>query len=286
MIAPTAGAAADDSWAAGLRKQVRKAKELTDKPFGVNISLRRGETEELFAVAIEEGIKIVTTIGGSPKQYTKYLKDYGIKVIQPVFSVRHAQGAEAAGVDLLVASGWEAGGRLSQDELTTFVLTRAVAGSVKIPVVAAGGIADGRGFLAALALGAEGIYMGTRFLATLESLAHPRYKEAILKADFTDTVVTGRKMDPARVLNTPAALKIREVEEKGASPQEVLDFIGVGRIRTAALEGNIEEGSAMLGQISGLIKDVPSARDVVQKIFDEAVLELKRLNALASAGSG
>ena len=269
MLTATAGAMLEEVWPENLRKQIRKTRSLTDRPFGVNIGMEHASHKELVHVPIEEGVKIVSTAGGSPAVHTRYLKEAGAKVIHAVFSVRHARRAEAEGVDVVVATGCEAGGVISQDELTTFVLVPQVVDAVKIPVVAAGGIADARGLVAALALGAEGIQMGTRFLATHECYAHPNLKQAILKALDTDTIPTGRgSIVEARVLKNEFARQMLEMESAKMSVEELVAFIGTGRIRDALVEGDMKDGSALCGAIAGMITEIVGAGEVVRSLVD------------------
>ena len=279
MISPTAGLKEEKSWSENLREQIRKARQLTDKPLGANISLELPDHKECLEAALKEGIRIVTTAAGSPKIYTKGLKETGVKVMHTVFSTRHARTAAEAGVDAVIASGVEGGGLLSRDELTTLVLIPQVADTVKIPIIAAGGIADARGLVAALALGAEGVQMGSRVIATKECIAHPNYKEAIVKAIDTDTTITGRKsLIAARTLKNEFVQQVLEKENAGASPEELSEFIGLGRLRLSALEGNMKDGSAMCGAIAGAIKEILSVAEVVRSIvegYDQIVANLR-----------
>jgi enoyl-[acyl-carrier protein] reductase II len=269
MITATAGAPAEFGSPDNLRKQIRRTRSLTDKPFGVNIGMENPSHKELVPVPVEEGVEIVSTAGGSPTLHTRYLKQAGAKVIHAVFSVRHARRAEAEGVDVVVATGYEAGGVISQDEITTFVLVPQVVDAVKIPVVAAGGIADARGLVAALALGAEGILMGTRFLATHECSSHPDFKQAILGAIDTDTIPTGRgSIVEARVLKNEFARQMLEMERDKMSAEELVAFIGAGRIRNALVEGDMKNGSVLCGAIAGMITEVVSAGEVVRSLVD------------------
>ena len=269
MLSPTGGAGPDQDWVENLRIQIRKTKDLTDKPFGVNIWLEEPRHKELIDTAIEEGVGIVATAAGSPALYTKYLKERGIKVMHPVFSVRHARRGEAEGLDAVIASGVDAGGLLSRDELTTLVLVPQVVDVVKIPVIAAGGIVEERGTVAAFALGAEAIQMGTRFIATHECIAHPNYKQAILKAIDTDTAITGRTgLIPARCIKNKLARQILEMDSKGVSYEEVMGFIGRGRLRMAALDGNIEEGSILCSSAAGMIKEILPVKEVIKRIVE------------------
>jgi len=236
--------------------------------------LQDPRAKEQIDVAIEEKIPVVTTSAGNPATYTQYLKDAGIKVLHVVASVRHARGAERRGVDAVIAEGYEAGGHNGFDELPTFVLVPQVVDAVKIPVVAAGGIADARGFIAALALGAEGVQIGTRFVASRECIAHQKVKEAIIGAIDTGTVISGRKLGPTRGIKNELTDKILEMESRGAAAEELLSFIGPGRARLGKLEGDMVEGEAYAGAVAGMITGVVSAGEVIRSIIEgsEAVL--------------
>jgi enoyl-[acyl-carrier protein] reductase II len=268
IVSPNAGMKLEGNVVEHLRSQIRKAKSLTDRPFGVNLPLQIPEIRELIDVLMAEGVKVVTTSAGSPALYTAPLKEGGIKVLQVVASVRHALSAERHGVDAVVAEGYEAGGHNGFDELPTMVLIPQVVDAVSIPVVAAGGIADARGFVAALALGAEGVQMGTSFVATSECVAHQNFKDGIVQANDTGTVITGRKLGPARILRNEFASKILEMESKGATPEELLAFIGIARSRTGELDGDMIDGEAYCGAIAGVIKEVVSAGDVVRGVVE------------------
>jgi enoyl-[acyl-carrier protein] reductase II len=228
-------------------------------------------------IAIQEEVKVVTTSAGSPATYTRYLKDAGIKVLHVIASVRHAKRAEAEGVDAVIAEGYEAGGHNGLDELPTFVLVPQVVDAVKIPVVAAGGIAEARGFVAALALGAEGVQMGTRFVATCECIAHQNFKQAILEAIDTGTIITGRKLGPTRGLKNELTAKIVEMENRGASAEELLSFLGWGRAREGQLEGDLVDGELYCGAIAGMILKISSVDEVVQSIVKGYTKVLSRL---------
>ena len=269
MITATSGAPSEFGSPENLRKQIRKTRSLTHKPFGVNIGMEHPSHKELVSVPVEEGVEIVSTAGGSPALHTRYFKQAGIKVIHAVFSVRHARRAEAEGVDVVVATGYEAGGVISQDEITTFTLVPQVVDAVMVPVVAAGGIADARGLVAALALGAEGVQMGTRFLATHECSVHPNLKQAILRSSDTDTTPTGRgSIIEARVLKNDFARQMLEMESAKMSPEELVNFIGAGRIRNALVEGDMKNGSVLCGAIAGMIREIVSAGEVVRNLID------------------
>ena len=268
IVSPNAGMKLEGNVVEHLRSQIRKAQSLTDRPFGVNLPLQIPEIKELIDVLMAEGVKVVTTSAGSPALYTGVLKEGGVKVLQVVASVRHALSAERHGVDAVVAEGYEAGGHNGFDELPTMVLVPQVVDAVSIPVVAAGGIADARGFVAALALGAEGVQMGTCFVTTKECVAHQNFKDGIVKANDTGTVITGRKLGPARILKNEFASKILEMEGKGATPEDLLVFIGIARSRTGELDGDMIDGEAYCGAIAGVIKEIVGAGDVVRGIVE------------------
>jgi len=254
-----------------LRQRIRKTREMTDKPFGVNIPLLVPEAQSFIDVSIEENVDIIFTSAGNPAKFTEYIKDKGPKVGHVAPSVRLAQKAEASGVDLLVAEGWEAGGHNAYDDVTVMTLIPQVTDAVKIPVVAAGGIADARGMVAAFSLGAEAIQMGTRFVMTKECIAHQNYKEAIIGAPDTATVITGRTFGPTRILKNKLAETIISWEYQGLSSDAILERLGSGRSQKAILEGDLEDGSPMIGQIAGMINDVIS----VQEVFDRILSQVK-----------
>ncbi len=267
LISPTAGMNRNGSQVENLKKQIEIARSLTSKPFGVNLPiLNNPQIEELVATVIDAKVKVVVTAAGNPALYTNRLKEAGIKVLHVVAAVRHAQSAERRGVDAVIAEGYEAGGHNGLDELTTFTLIPQVVDAVKIPVIAAGGIADARGVVAALALGADGVQMGTRFVATYECIAHPNFKEAIVRASDTDTVITGRKIGPTRILKNEVAAKLLEMEAAGASVEELLAFIGSSRSRAGQFEGDMVNGQAYCGAIAGMIKEIKSVSQVIQDI--------------------
>jgi enoyl-[acyl-carrier protein] reductase II len=269
LISPTSGMSHNDDQVENLKKQLEITKSLTSKPFGVNLPiLNNPQIEELVTTVIDAKVKVVVTAAGNPALYTSRLKEAGIKVLHLVAAVRHAQSAERRGVDAVIAEGYEAGGHNGLDELTTFTLVPQVVDAVTIPVVAAGGIADVRGVVAALALGADGVQMGTRFVATRECIAHQNFKEAIVKASDTDTVITGRKLGPTRILKNEVAAKIMDMEAAGASVEELLAFLGSSRSRTGQFEGDMANGEAYCGAIAGMIKEIKSVGEVIRSIVD------------------
>jgi enoyl-[acyl-carrier protein] reductase II len=276
LISPTAGMSRNGDQVENFRRQIHTARGLTSKPFGANLPiLHNPQIEGLIAAAIDEGVEVVVTAAGSPGLYTDRLKEAGIKVLHLVASVRHAQSAEKRGVDGVIAEGCEAGGHNGMDEISTFALIPQVVDAVGIPVVAAGGIADARGVVAALALGADGVQMGTRFVATHECIAHPKFKEAIIQANDNDTIITGRKLGPIRILKNELAATIVEMEGAGASVEELIAFIGSGRSRTGQLEGDLANGETYCGSIAGMIKEIKGAGEVIRSIVDnyETVLD-------------
>ena len=250
-----------------VREQIRETKKLTDKPFGVNIMLMNPEADKIAKVILEEDIKVVTTGAGSPEKYMADWKAAGVKVIPVIASVALAKRMERCGADAVVAEGTEAGGHIG--ELTTMVLVPQVVDAVNIPVIAAGGIADGRGMAAAFMLGARGILMGTIFAASKESVIHENYKNSILKAKDIDSRVTGRSTGhPIRVLRNDMALKYLEMEKEGA-PFEELEKMTLGSLRRAVQEGDAKNGSLMAGQIAGMIKEERSCEDIIKStVFD------------------
>ena len=279
LISPNAGMSRNGDQLENLKQQIKIAKDLTAKPFGVNLPiLNNPQIEALVDAVIEAKVKVVATAAGNPALYTGRFKEVGIKVLHLVAAVRHAQSAERRGVDAVIAEGYEAGGHNGLDELTTLTLVPQVVDAVKIPVVAAGGIADARGIVAALALGAEGVQMGTRFVATRECAAHQNFKEAVVKASDTDTAITGRKIGPTRILKNEIATKLLEMEAAGASTEELLAFIGSSRSRTGQFDGDLVNGEAYCGSIAGMIKEIKSVAEVMHDIvegYDEVISRLK-----------
>ncbi len=260
-----------------FREHIRKCRQATRKPFGVNIPLISKYAEQLVQVTLEEKVPIVFTSAGNPAKFTERLKAEGATVVHVIANVRFARKAEAAGVDAVVAEGFEAGGHNGLDEITTLVLVPQVVDAVNIPVIAAGGIADGRGMCAALALGAAGVQIGTRFAASEESSAHPKYKQAIVEADDTATALIMKKLIPVRLIKNKFYQEIKSLEEKGASITEMARFLGKGRARQAIFEGDLEEGEIEVGQAAGLIRDILPAGEIVKRLVQEYQLAKSRL---------
>lgn len=256
-----------------VREQIRAAKELTDKPFGVNLMLMSPYVDEVAAVVAEESVKVVTTGAGTPERYMKMWKEAGIKVIPVVASVALAKRMERSGADAVIAEGTESGGHVG--ETTTMVLVPQVADAVRIPVIAAGGIADGRGIAAAFMLGAKAVQMGTRFIATDEARVHENYKNCVMKAKDIDTRVTGRSTGhPVRTIRNQMTKEYLKLEAEGASFEE-LEKLTLGGLRRAVVEGDVTRGSVMSGQIAGLVKERLSCEALIRKLVAETDQLLK-----------
>lgn len=257
-----------------LRNEIKKAKAITENPFGVNLMLMMPNIEEQIDVCVEEGVKVVTTGAGNPGVYMEKLKAAGIKVIPVVASVALAKRMEKIGADAVVAEGMEAGGHIG--EITTMALVPQIAEAVSIPVIAAGGIGGGKQFLAAFALGAEGVQVGTKFLVADECNVHDNYKEAIIKAKDRSTVATGNYTGhPVRVINNKLAKEMLEMEKHGASIEE-LEKLGTGKLRLAAVEGDVKEGSVMSGQVASMVTKRESVKDIIEGLMRD--LETEREN--------
>ena len=253
--------------ASHIRDEIRKTKKLTDRPFGLNIMLLSDNADELADIAIEEGVKVITTGAGNPGKFMDKWKEAVIVVIPVVASVALAKRMERCGADAIIAEGCESGGHVGK--LTTMALLPQVVDAVNIPVIGAGGIADGRGITAAFALGASGIQVGTRFLASEECQIHDNYKNAVIKSKDIDTVVTGRCTGhPVQVLKNKLAKEYLKLENANASIDE-LEELGKGALKKAVVDGDIENGSLMAGQISGMVKKVQSVKEIIEEMFNE-----------------
>ena len=256
-----------------VRDQIRETKKLTDKPFGVNVMLMSPYAEEVAKVVAEEGVAAVTTGAGNPEKFMKLWKEKNIKVIPVVASVALAKRMERCGADAVIAEGCESGGHVG--ESTTMALVPQVVDAVNIPVIAAGGIADGRGIAAAFMLGAKGVQMGTRFVVTKECQVHSNYKERIIKAKDIDTRVTGRSTGhPVRTLRNAMTKKYLEMEKNGASLEE-LEYLTLGALKKAVVDGDIQDGSVMSGQIAGMIKEELSCKEVMDQLVEETDVLMK-----------
>jgi len=255
-----------------LREQIRRTREMSDQAFGVNIMLMSPFAEELAQVVLEERVPVVTTGAGSPGKFIEKWKEAGIRVVPVVASVAYAKRMESLGADAVVAEGTEAGGHIG--ETTTMVLIPQIADAVSIPVIAAGGIADGRGVAAAFMLGAEGVQLGTRFLACTECAIHDNYKQLVVKARDIDTRVTGRSGGhPVRALKTRLTRSLIEMEGRGATFEEI-EAATVGSLRKAVQEGNLDEGTFMAGQSAGLVDCVLPAEEIIRTLFEQAARTL------------
>ena len=261
-----------------LREHIRKCRAATDKPFGVNVPLLYKHADAMMEVIMEEKVPVVFTSAGSPKTWTGKLHGAGIKVAHVVASTKFALKCQEAGVDAVVAEGFEAGGHNGKEETTTMVLVPHVKGSVDIPLIAAGGIATGNGVLAAFALGAEGVQMGTRFALTQESSASDGFKELCIGLQEGETMLSLKKVGPTRLIKNEFFRRVEEAENRGASAEELKEILGFGRSRKGIFEGDLIEGELEIGQVSYMIKAIPT----VQEVFDELLLEYReQLSRLA-----
>jgi len=252
-----------------FQSQIQKARRLTSKPVGVNIPLSFRQAAELAEVAIDEKVSVVFISAGSPRRYTDRFKENGAKVFHVISTPEQAVKCEKVGVDGVVAEGFEAGGHNGREELTTMVLTAHAASLVKIPVLAAGGIASGRQMAAAMALGASGVQVGSRFALTAESSAHPDFKKFCLVAGADSTLVVLKKKIPVRMMRNTFRQRIIDAEARGASGEELLEILGAGRPRRGMFEGDLEEGVLEIGQVVGMIEDLPTCAEVVQRFVKE-----------------
>ena len=261
-----------------LREHIIKAKTLTDKPFGVNIPIFSKYSEEQVRVCLEEGVKIFFMSAGSPKKHTSYLKEKGCTVVHVTSTPTLAKKCEDAGVDAVVVEGFEAGGHNGRDELTTFVLIPQARKELSIPLIAAGGIATGEGIVAAVALGADGVQIGTRFAVTKESSAHENYKKALINAKDTDTMIYLKSIIPVRLVKNSLTVKIEELERRCADVEGFKRVLGETPAKMAIFYGDIDNGEIEAGQIAGLIQDIPSVSEVFERLIKEYKDTLNRLN--------
>ncbi|MBC7695527.1 MAG: DUF561 domain-containing protein [Burkholderiales bacterium] len=252
-----------------LREHIKKCQQATDKPFGVNVPLLYPNIEDHIKIIIEENVKIVFTSAGNPKTWTNHLKQHGITVVHVVSNVKFAIKCQEAGVDAIVAEGFEAGGHNGREETTTLVLIPQVKKAISIPLIAAGGIGSGQAIAAAFALGAEGVQIGSRFVTTLESSAHINFKNAIIESNEGDTQLSLKQLTPVRLLKNPFYQKVSELEKKGATKEELAELLGKGRAKKGMFEGNLTEGELEIGQVSGGFEKIQT----VQEVIDELILE-------------
>ncbi|MNF69140.1 Nitronate monooxygenase [compost metagenome] len=252
-----------------LREHIQKCKKSTDKPFGVNIPMLYPNLEEIINIVVEEGVKIVFTSAGNPKTWTSFLKEKGITVVHVVSSSVFALKAQEAGVDAIVAEGFEAGGHNGRDETTTLTLIPMVKEKIQIPIIAAGGIATGRGMLATMILGADGVQVGSRFAASFESSAHNNFKETIVNSKEGDTHLTLKELAPVRLIKNKFYQDVQELYEKCPSKEELIQLLGRARAKKGMFEGDLEEGELEIGQIAGLIHEILPVEQIIQQMMTE-----------------
>ena len=266
-----------------LREHIRRCKEATDRPFGVNVPMLYPDIEKHIAIIEAEQVPIVFTSAGNPATWTGRLKDKGIKVAHVVSSVRFAVKAEKAGVDAVVAEGFEAGGHNGREETTTLVLVPMVADALSVPVIAAGGICDGRSMLAAMVLGAEGVQVGTRFVCSEESSAHPAFKQRVADADEGDTLLTLKEVTPVRLLRNPFFDQVKEAYARGATAEELRSILGRGRAKRGMFEGDLDEGELEIGQVSGRFHEILPAARIVAEMLSEYEAARARVSEIPCA---
>lgn len=252
-----------------LREHIQKCKKATDKPFGVNVPMLYPNIEEIMGIIIEEGVKIVFTSAGNPKTWTSFLKEKGIIVVHVVSSSKFALKAQEAGVDAVVAEGFEAGGHNGREETTTFTLIPMVKEQISIPLIAAGGIANGKGMLAAMVLGADGVQLGSRFAASIESSAHENFKQTILNVNEGDTQVTFKELAPVRLIKNKFYQDVEELYKKCPNVDDLKALLGRARAKRGMFEGDLVEGELEIGQIAGLIHDIKPAGEIVGTLIEE-----------------
>ena len=252
-----------------LREHIRKCQSTTDKPFGVNVPLMYPEIDALMNILVEEGVKIVFTSAGNPKTWTGFLKGHGIKVAHVVSSSKFAVKCEQAGVDAIVAEGFEAGGHNGREETTTLCLIPAVRRATTLPLIAAGGIGTGNAMLATFALGAEGVQIGTRFALTEESSAHENFKQLCLNLNEGDTKLLLKKLSPTRLVKGEFTTAVEEAEARGASAEEMKELLGKGRSKKGIFEGNLQEGELEIGQVASLFREMQTVSEVMKEIMED-----------------
>lgn len=252
-----------------LKEHIIKCKKATSKPFGVNVPLLYPDIDKLIEIIIAEDVKIVFTSAGNPKTWTSYLKEKGITVVHVVSSVKFALKAEEAGVDAVVAEGFEAGGHNGREETTTFTLIPMVKQHLRIPLIAAGGIATGTGMLAAMVLGADGVQIGSRFVASDEASSHLNFKNSVLKAQEGDTELTLKELAPVRLLKNKFYDEVKELYKKSPTKEQLVDLLGRARAKRGMFEGDLDEGELEIGQIAGLINTIKPAADIVREIMSD-----------------
>lgn len=263
-----------------FREHVEKCKKATDKPFGVNVPMLYPNIEEIMNIIVEEGVKIVFTSAGNPKTWTSFLKEKGITVVHVVSSVKFALKAQEAGVDAVVAEGFEAGGHNGREETTTFTLIPMVKQELSIPLIAAGGIATGKGVLAAMTLGADGVQMGSRFAASVESSAHENFKQKILEVKDGDTYLTLKELAPVRLVKNKFFNDLMELYAKNPTVEDLKNLLGRARAKKGMFEGDLDEGEIEIGQVAGLIHEIKPVKEIIDEIMTEFNQETQRLGSL------
>ena len=260
-----------------LREHIQKCKKATHKPFGVNVPMLYPNIEEIIQIIIEEDVKIVFTSAGNPKTWTSYLKEKGITVVHVVSSSKFALKAQEAGVDAVVAEGFEAGGHNGREETTTFTLIPMVKEQINIPLIAAGGIASGRGMLAAMVLGADGVQMGSRFAASFESSSHENFKKTIIEIKEGDTQLTLKELAPVRLIKNKFYNEIQELYSKCPTPEDLKVLLGRARAKKGMFEGDLENGELEIGQIAGLIHEIKSVESIINDVIQEFQIASKNI---------
>jgi len=263
-----------------LREHIQKCKKATNKPFGVNVPMLYPNITEIMDIIVAEGVKIVFTSAGNPKTWTTWLQDKGITVVHVVSSVKFALKAQAAGVNAVVAEGFEAGGHNGRDETTTLTLIPMVKEQIQIPLIAAGGIATGKAMLACMVLGADAVQVGSRFVASVESSAHEAFKQVVVDAKEGDTQLTLKELAPVRLIKNKFYNELQELYKSGPTPKQLKEFLGRARAKRGMFEGNLEDGELEIGQIAGLIHDIKPVAEIVEEMlkqFEEAKVNVSKL---------
>ncbi|HPA30587.1 MAG TPA: nitronate monooxygenase [Bacteroidia bacterium] len=260
-----------------LKEHIEKCKVATNKPFGVNVPLLYPDIEKLMAIIVAGGVKIVFTSAGNPATWTNYLKQAGITVVHVVSNVKFALKSQAAGVDAVVAEGFEAGGHNGREETTTMCLIPEVKDALQIPVIAAGGIGSGRAMMAAFALGAEGVQVGSRFVASVESSAHTNFKDKVINTSEGQTVLTLKQLTPVRLIKNKFSEQVEQAQQRCATREELTQLLGRARAKKGMFEGDLNEGELEIGQVSSQIKNIIPARDIVKNIWNEFLKEKNRI---------
>lgn len=263
-----------------LREHIQKCKKATSKPFGVNVPMLYPNITEIMDIIIEEGVRIVFTSAGNPKTWTAWLKERGVTVVHVVSNVKFALKAEAAGVDAIVAEGFEAGGHNGRGETTTLTLIPMVRQAIKIPLIAAGGIATGRGMLATMILGADGVQVGSRFVASVESSAHQKFKDVVVNTQDGDTQLTLKELAPVRLVKNKFFNDVQELYKTAPSADQLKKLLGRARAKRGMFEGDLDEGELEIGQIAGLINDIKPAATIVKEILEEFELAKQEVKSL------